>query len=251
MSIPTDPLFWLVAGLAILLVGLAKGGFAGLGAASMPLIALVMDPVQGAAMLLPILMAQDVVSVWSFRKEYDRALLWQMLPGAAVGIFLGWLFANSVSTDAVKGLVGLIALAFGLYRLIENRLGTAGWAIAMPGWVGTFWGGVAGFTSHVAHAGGPPFQIWALSRNLPHTIFIGSSAIFFAAVNYMKVPAYLALGQFTADTLWLTALFLPLAIISTIAGVILVRRISPARFHLAINLLMVAVGTELIREAIF
>jgi uncharacterized protein len=244
LSVPADPLFWLVAGLAILLVGLAKGGFAGLGAASMPLIALVMDPVQGAAMLLPILMVQDVVSVWSFRKEYDRTLLWQMLLGAAVGIFLGWLFANSVSTDAVKGL-------FGLYRLIEKRLGTAGWAFGMPGWVGTFWGGVAGFTSHVAHAGGPPFQIWALSRNLPHTIFIGSSAIFFAAVNYMKVPAYLALGQFTADTLWLTALFMPLAIISTIAGVILVRRISPARFHLAINLLMVAVGAELIREAIF
>ena len=154
MSVPTDLTFWLVAGLAILLVGLAKGGFAGLGAASMPLIALVMDPVQGAAMLLPILMVQDVVSVWSFRKEFDRALLWQMLPGAAFGIFLGWMFANSVSTDAVKGLVGLIALAFGLYRLTENRLGTEGWAIAMPGWVGTFWGGVAGFTSHVAHAGG-------------------------------------------------------------------------------------------------
>ena len=101
MSVPTDLTFWLVAGLAILLVGLAKGGFAGLGAASMPLIALVMDPVQGAAMLLPILMVQDVVSVWSFRKEYDRGLLWQMLPGAASGIFLGWMFANSVSTEAV------------------------------------------------------------------------------------------------------------------------------------------------------
>jgi len=251
LNVPTDPVFWLVAGLAILLVGLAKGGFAGLGAASMPLIALVMDPVQGAAMLLPILMVQDVVSVWSFRKEYDRTVLWQMLPGAAAGIFLGWLFANSVSSEAVKGLVGLIAFAFGAYRMMEKRLGTAGWASAMPGWVGTFWGGVAGFTSHVRHAGGPPFQIWALSRNLPHTIFIGTSAIFFAVINYMKVPAYLALGQFNAETLWLTALFMPLAIVSTIAGVILVRRISPARFHLAINLLMIVVGAELIREAIW
>lgn len=251
MSLPADPVFWLVAGLAIILVGLAKGGFAGLGATAMPLIALVMDPVQGAAMLLPILMVQDIVSVWSFRNEYDRALLWQMLPGAAAGIFLGWLFANSVPTGAVKGLVGLIALAFGAYRMVEGRLGKTGRAAALPGWVGTFWGGVAGFTSHVAHAGGPPFQIWALSRNLPHTIFIGTSAIFFTAVNYMKVPAYLALGQLTAETLRLTALFLPLAIASTIAGVILVRRISPARFHLAINLLMIGVGAELIREALW
>lgn len=251
MSLPADPVFWLVAGLAIILVGLAKGGFAGLGATAMPLIALVMDPVQGAAMLLPILMVQDIVSVWSFRSEYDRALLWQMLPGAAAGIFLGWLFANSVPTGAVKGLVGLIALAFGAYRMFEGRLGKTGRAAALPGWVGTFWGGVAGFTSHVAHAGGPPFQIWALSRNLPHTIFIGTSAIFFTAVNYMKVPAYLALGQLTAETLRLTALFLPLAIASTIAGVILVRRISPARFHLAINLLMIGVGAELIREALW
>ncbi len=217
----------------------------------MPLIALVMDPVQGAAMLLPILMVQDVVSVWSFRKEYDASLLWTMLPGAAIGIFLGWMFANSVPTDAVKGLVGLIAFAFGAYKLVEARLGTAGWANALPAWVGTFWGGVAGFTSHVAHAGGPPFQIWALSRNLPHTIFIGTSAIFFAAINYMKVPAYWALGQFTQETLWLTLLFMPLALASTIAGVFLVRRISPARFFLAINLLMIAVGAELMREAIF
>ena len=69
-------------------------------------------------------------------------------------------------------------------------LGTAGWAMGMPAWVGTFWGGVAGFTSHVAHAGGPPFQIWALSRNLPHTIFIGSSAIFFAvSASFFSIAA--------------------------------------------------------------
>ena len=112
-------------------------------------------------------------------------------------------------------------------------------------------GGVAGFTSQIAHAGGPPFQIWALSRNFSHLVFIGTSSIFFAIINWLKVPAYAALGQFSVQNMTLTAIFLPLAILSTLAGVKLVKRVSPARFNIIINLLMVIIGAELIRQAIW
>ena len=118
LILPTDILFYCVAGVAVILVGLAKGGFAGLGAAAMPLLALVMDPVAGAGMLLPILMVQDVVSVWAFRRSYDRRTLLLTLPGAAIGIFLAWLLASVINEDAVRGFVGVIALAFGTYRLL-------------------------------------------------------------------------------------------------------------------------------------
>ncbi len=243
------PIAYIVVSLAVALVGFAKGGFAGLGAAAMPLIVLVMDPIQGAAMLLPILLVQDVISVWAFRREFDAATLKLMLPGAIIGIFLGWWLAASVSADAVRAIVGLIALLFGANRLLAG----IGWAVqikgALPNWLGMFWGGVSGFTSQIAHAGGPPFQIWALTRHFPHTIFIGTSSIFFAAVNWQKVPAYAALGQFTWINLKLSLLFLPLAIASTYGGVWLVRRIAPERFHLIINILMIIVGAELIRKA--
>lgn len=242
--------FYLIAGLAVFLVGIAKGGFSGLGAAAMPLLALVMDPVAGAGMLLPILIAQDVLSVWAFRKSFDRATLMIMLPGAAVGIFLAWWLAAAVPVDAVRLAVGVIAVSFGGYRLatpLGLHLPMTGQA---PNWVGALFGGVSGFTSQIAHAGGPPFQIWALTRNFPHLTFVGTSSIFFAIINWMKVPAYFALGQFTMSNMQLTALFMPLAIASTLFGVWLVKRVSPTRFDLIINILIVAVGFELIRQAI-
>lgn len=247
MILPTDPVFYIVASIAIVLVGLAKGGFAGLGATAMPLLVLVMDPLSAAAVLLPILLVQDVVSVWAFRRSFDRATLKLMLPGAMIGIFLGWRLAATVHADFVRALVGLIAVLFGLYRLSGFTVRTAK---PLPSWLGTFWGGVSGFTSQVAHAGGPPFQVWALTRNFPHTVFIGTSSIFFAIINWLKVPAYVALGQFTTANMQLTLVFLPLAIISTVAGVWLVKRIRPERFNLIINLLMIAVGLELLRVAL-
>jgi uncharacterized membrane protein YfcA len=118
LILPTDILFYCVAGVAVILVGLAKGGFAGLGAAAMPLPALVMDPVAGAGMLLPILMLQDVESVWAFRRSYDRRTRLLTLPGEAIGIFLAWLLASVINEDAVRGFVGVIALAFGTYLLL-------------------------------------------------------------------------------------------------------------------------------------
>lgn len=251
MILPTDLIFYLVAGTAVILVGLAKGGFAGLGAAAMPLLALVMDPVAGAGMLLPILMAQDVVSVWAFRKDFDRRTLLLTVPGATVGIFAGWWLASAINADTVRGFVGVIALVFGSYRLLPVlgvQLRLAGPA---PEWIGVVMGGVSGFTSQIAHAGGPPFQIWALSRNFPHLMFIGTSSIFFAIINWMKVPAYVALGQFNTENMTLTAIFMPLAIVSTLAGVKLVKHVSPERFNMIIQLLMVAVGMELIRQAIW
>ena len=247
MTLPTDPVFLTTASLAIILVGLGKGGFSGLGAASMPLLALVMDPVKAAAMLLPILLLQDVVGVWAFRKSFDLETLKLMVPGAVVGIFLGWLLATLVPSDMVRGAVGVIAVAFGGYRLLGLKVGLAR---PLPRWLGGFLGVLSGFTGQVALSGGPPFQIWALTRKLPHTVFIGTSSIFFAITNWIKVPAYIALGQFTADNFTLTAVFLPIAVISTFAGVWLVKRVDAERFYTLINLLMIAVGMTLLWDTL-
>jgi len=247
---PTEWTFYAFAIPAVILVGLAKGGFSGLGALGMPLLALALPPVQAAAILLPILIVQDAVGVWAFRKTWDGHVLAVTLPGAALGILLGWLLAARVSADAVLVAVGAISILFGSYRLWVERHGAITASSRSPGWVGAIFGAVSGFTSQIAHAGAPPFQMWVMPRRLPRDIFIGTNAIFFAAVNWLKVPAYAALGQFTRANLLATASLLPVAILSTFAGVWLVRRVSGERFYVVVYLLMIALGAKLLWDAL-
>jgi uncharacterized membrane protein YfcA len=242
--------FYAVAVPAVILLGLAKGGFTGLGALSLPALAFVINPVQAAAILLPILIVQDVVGVWAFRRTVDWRLLGWMLPGAAAGVLLGYVFAASVTPEAVMAAVGLTSALFGAYRLWLAHHAIPREAARMPEWMGSLFGVASGFTSQIAHAGQPPFQLWVLPRNLAPQLLVGTTAVFFAAVNWIKVPAYLALGQFTHENLLTVAALLPVAIASTLAGVWLVRRISPERFYAAIYWLMIAVGVALVWEAL-
>ena len=245
-----DPAFWIAAVVAVVLLGLAKGGFAGMGALSLPLVAMTISPVRAAAILLPILIVQDVVGVWAFRRTWDGYILGWMLPGAVVGIALGYAFAASVSPDAVLGVVGAVSILFGLYRLWVARRGAVETASDSPGWVGALFGVASGFTSQVAHAGQPPFQLWVLPRQLNRDVLVGTTAIFFAAVNWIKVPAYVALGQFSRANLTTAAALVPVAIASTFAGVWLVRRVPASRFYTAIYVLMIVVGAKLVWDAV-
>ncbi|WP_294325643.1 sulfite exporter TauE/SafE family protein [uncultured Sphingomonas sp.] len=244
-----DPVFYALAVPAVLMLGLAKGGFSGMGALSLPMLALAVDPVRAAAILLPILIVQDVVGIWAFRRTIDWRVIAWMLPGAGAGIALGYGFASQVQPSAVLAAVGGISIAFGLWRLWAERHGMPA-ARPSPGWVGTMFGMASGFTSQIAHAGQPPFQLWVLPRQLPRDVLVGTTALFFGAVNWLKVPAYLALGQFTAENLATSAVLLPLAIAATVAGVWLVRRVSAKRFYRAIYVLMIAVGVKLVWDGV-
>jgi len=243
--------FYALAIPAVTLIGFAKGGFTGMGALSLPMLAFVISPVTAAAILLPLLIVQDVVGVWAFRRTVDWALLAWMLPGAVAGVALGYGFAASVTPEGVMAAVGAISILFGAYRLRLRHRPIPRETALLPEWVGGLFGAASGFTSQIAHAGQPPFQLWVLPRNLPRDTLVGTTAIFFAAVNWIKVPAYLALGQFTRTNLLTAAALLPVAIASTFLGVALVRRVEADRFYVAIYWLMVLVGAGLIAEALF
>ena len=244
-----DPIFYLLAAPAVVLLGFSKGGLAGVGSLALPLMALVIDPVQAAAILLPILIAQDIVGVWSFRRHLDWYVLGWTLPGATLGIVIGYLFAARVSAPGVMALVGAISIAFGAYRLWLGRRATPTTGASSPGWVGGLAGVASGFTSQIAHAGAPPFQLWVLPRRLPRDMLVGTWAVYFAALNWIKVPAFAALGQFSATNMLTAAALLPLAVGSTFAGVWLVRRVDGERFYTIIYWLMILVGLILIGEA--
>ena len=245
-----DPLFYAAAIPAVTLMGLSKGGLSGIGLLSLPLMALVVSPVQSAAIMLPILIVQDVVSVWSFRVTWDGWIIGWMLPGAAVGVAAGWYYAERVNEAQLMAALGAITLAFGLSRLWVDRGGRIVAASQSPGWVGTLFGTAMGFVSQIAHAGGPPFQMWVTPRKLPHLTFIGTSAILFAIVNWMKVPAYLALGAFPHEVVVAALLLMPLAIVSTLVTVRWLKRMDPARFYVVIYALMVLLGAKLLWDGV-
>ena len=210
-----------------------------------------MDPVQAAGILLPILIAQDVIGVAAFRKTWDGQVLAIMLPGAVVGVVLGWWFAASVSSrrGAGRGRRDLAPVrplpAVGRARRADRRLRRNA-----PAWVGTLFGIATGFTSQIAHAGGPPFQMWVMPRRLERDVLIGTTAIFFAALNWIKVPAYVALGQFTWPNALTTLVLLPFALLGSLAGVLLVRRIAMERFYTIIYVLMVVAGAKLLWDGL-
>lgn len=246
----SDYFYYLCAVLAVILSGLSKGGFAGVSALAMPIMALGVDPVRGAAIMLPILILQDAVSVWAFRHMWDRHILMVMLPGMALGVAVGYLFAAQVSETAVLGVLGLISTVFGMQRLWIERRGAMVLPSHSPDWVGVLLGVASGFTSQIAHAGAPPFQMWVLPKRLPRDMLVGTTAVAFAAMNWMKVPAYAALGQFTRDNLVATAILAPVAVAATLAGVALVRRVDAARFYTLIYVLMVLLGIKLMADAL-
>lgn len=239
----TDPFFYAVALPAVVILGLAKGGFAGLGLVAVPLMTLAVPPVQAASIILPILLVQDVVGVWAFRHSWDGASLAVLLPGAAAGIGIGYALAAYVEPAAVELAVGATSIVFAGQRLWTARTGVS--AVAAPPWLGGLCGVAAGFTSQIAHAGVPPFQMYVLPKQLPRDTFIGTSALFFATVNWMKVPAYLALDQLTAQNMATAGALLPVAITSTWAGVWLIRRISGERFYVLVYALLIFVGLKL------
>lgn len=240
----TDPLFYLAAVPAVILLGLSKGGFSGIGVLAVPLMTLVASPVQSASITLPILIVQDVVSVWVFRRAWHGRSLAILIPSSLVGIVLGYLLAARVSSAAVELALGVISLVFGARQLWIT------WRGVVPEHkssdvAGLAWGATAGFTSQIAHAGGVPFSIYMLPKRLDRDVLIGTSAIFFAAMNWMKVPAYAALGQFTRANMATSFALFPLAVASTVVGAKLIRRVAPERFYVLIYTLLVLTGLKL------
>ncbi|TVS01445.1 MAG: sulfite exporter TauE/SafE family protein [Rhodobacteraceae bacterium] len=230
--------------LATILVGLSKGGLGGAFALmGVPILSLVMPPLQAAALLLPLLLMMDAISLWTWRGWWDHRTLAHLLPGAMLGIAIGGLTAAFTSEALVRLIVGLVALGF-VARMVLARSGGA--AQGQSHLRGGFWGASAGFTSFVAHAGGPPFQVYVLPLRFDPKVFTGTSVLFFAVVNAVKVIPYAALGQFDRDILLTAAIMLPVAAMATIAGAWVVKRMRAEIFYPFMYAMIVLVGLRLV-----
>ncbi|MBI3698988.1 MAG: sulfite exporter TauE/SafE family protein [Afipia sp.] len=246
-AIITDPIFYCVAIPAVLLLGLAKGGFAGLGIASTPMLALYLPPLEAAALILPILITQDLISVYVYRKDWDAWNLKVMLPGAVIGMALAWLLAAHLSDALVRIIVGGIGLAFVANTWLRPAKIKPHPTTAASG---VLWGAVSGFTSFMTQGGGPPFQVHVLPQKLPKMTLVGTTTIFFTVVNLLKIWPYFALAQFTPKNFVTSLLLLPIAVIANFCGIWLVRRTPTDLFYRIAYVLLFVISLILFWQGI-
>lgn len=242
----SDPFFYCAAIPAVILLGLSKGGFASVGTAAAPLLALYLPPLEAAALLLPIVISQDLISIYVYRREWDASNLKILLPGAVVGMGFGWLIASHVSDNAVRLAVGIIGVGFVVNMWLRRAVVEPR---RMSAASGVFWGALSGFTSFMTQGGGPPYQVYVLPQRLPKLVLVGTTTMFFAAVNAMKIVPYFMLGQFTPRNLSTSLLLLPLAIAANFCGVWLVRHTPTEVFYRIAYALLLMISLTLLWQA--
>lgn len=245
-----DPFFYLLAFPAVIVAGISKGGFGGgLGMLAVPLMALTISPMQAAAVMLPILCVMDLVGVWAYRGKWDRRNLAILLPASLLGIALGTVSFRYLDADFIRLLIGGIAVSFSMrYWLVSaNTAGTRQQASVARG---TFWGAVAGFTTFVAHAAGPPVAVYLLPQRMDKTVFVATTVIFYIFVNYVKLVPYAWLGLFSTSNLYTSAVLLPLAPLSMGLGIWLHNRVSDALFYRLCYLFLFVTGVKLLWDGV-
>jgi uncharacterized protein len=243
-----DIWFWAAAVAAAALVGMGKGGVPIVGMLAVPVMALVMNPVMAAGMLLPVYVVSDVFGLYAYRHAFDRRVLAIVVPGAIVGIGVGWATASIVSEDAVTLLVGVIGLAFALNLILRKPVGAEPKAPQVA--PGLFWGAVTGFTSFVSHAGAPPYQVYTLPLGMTKAVFAGTSTIAFMVINAVKLVPYYALGQLNLSNLKMAAILAIPAVFAVFAGVRLVRVMPERLFFQLVTWALLLISLKLIWDGV-
>ena len=239
----------MAAFVAILVAGLSKGGFgSGAAFAATPILALAVSPAQAAAILLPILMLMDLTGLYAYRKRLNLKAAWPLMAACIIGVALGWAFFKAVDEQSLRLMLGALALGFLAHQLLKAR--TPSPPKTPKAASAAIWGGLAGFTSFVAHAGGPPYQMYTIPLKLDKRIFAGTGVIFFFTMNVVKLVPYFLLGQFSPENLATSAVLLPVAVLATLLGVWLVKIVPQELFYKILYVVVLLVGLKLIYDGV-
>ncbi|NLQ18461.1 sulfite exporter TauE/SafE family protein [Marinomonas sp. M1K-6] len=243
---------WLLISLiaiAVFITGISKGGFSGaFGIIAVPLISLQTSPTVAAAIMLPILCMMDIFTVQKFWKKWNTEQLIKCIPAAIIGVIIGGLTASWFSTDWLKIMVGVIAVGFTLNAWPRKNRVTP--LEPLSAIAGKFWCGLGGFTSFIAHAGGPPMSVYLLRANLDKTQYVATAAVIFTAINYVKLIPYGMLGQFNTSNILLSLSFIPVAFLGVQLGAWLHYKISTTVFFKAMYSFLFLTGVKLIWDGI-
>lgn len=244
----TDWHFYAIAIPAVLLLGLSKSGFgAGFGSLAVPMMALVITVPQAAAILMPVLLVMDLLGITAFRKEFDKDLLKFLLPCGLVGIVIGALLFKLLKPQVVAGIVGVFTLLFLAQRLLFPPKADAA---PPPRWLGALLTTASGFTSFIAHAGGPPINAYVIPLKLKPLMFTATMAYFFFIINLAKWIPYAWLGLLDLRNFATSLALLPFAPIGVWAGVRIAKHIQPTLFYRLVYLGMFLTGIKLVWDAL-
>jgi uncharacterized membrane protein YfcA len=227
MTLPSDTSFWVIAGLVVFLSGVSKGGLAaGFTSLSIPFMSIYVSPVIAATLILPLLCMIDAGVILRYYKQVDWPLVQRLIPGSIVGIVVGSLVFEMVPPYAIKIIVALIAFWFCSLHYLGRYI--SGPEIKTNAAI--FFAALSGFTSSIAHSGGPPIRAYLLSQNLEKSTFIATFGLTFAIINYLKLISYTALGLFNRDILLASLSLLPLVPIGLFVGFWIHTRVSQSYF---------------------
>jgi hypothetical protein len=244
----TDWYFYAVTIPAVLLLGVSKSGFgAGFGSLAVPMMALAVTVPQAAAILMPVLLLMDILGMAAFRKDFDMQLLKFLIPPGLAGIVIGALLFKLLDAHTVAGIVGLFTLLFLAQRLLfPPKVDSA----PPPKWLGAILTVTSGFTSFIAHAGGPPINAYMIPLRLSPVKFTATMAFFFFVINLSKWIPYAWLGLLDTRNMATSLVLLPIAPIGVWVGVKLARRIKQLLFYRLVYLGMFLTGTKLVWDAV-
>ncbi|HPY30813.1 MAG TPA: sulfite exporter TauE/SafE family protein [Verrucomicrobiota bacterium] len=238
---------WTVASLAVLFIGLSKAGFGGgLGMLTTPLCALAFPPKEAIGILLPLLCAGDIFSLYYYWGKWERPNLKFLLPGVVVGVVVGVHFIGRFSSRELNIAIGVIAVVFVAFQVFRERIFRATGRFQPNHTVGVPCGIAAGVTSSFAHGAGPVVSMFLVPQQLPKEIYVGTTVLVFTWINWIKVPFFVANEVITAGTVLKSLYFLPLVPLGVWAGVRLNRLFSEQGFMRFVLAAIFLTGLQLI-----
>lgn len=242
---------WLLVAV-ILLVGISKAGFAGgLGVLATPLLLLQFEPKLALALLLPLLMVTDLFTIRRYWRQWDWRLLKPLWPGTLAGVALGAFFLGQLDNSALRLVIGLMAAIFAIRALWQLCFrNNSGIAHQVPQWISHSLATLAGASSTLLHAGGPPITMYLTLAKLKSSQFIACSALYFTLLNWLKVPVYVQGDLWNSQTLLTAILLSPLCWVGTWCGAYIRQFLQEQAFQYAVQLLLLFTGLRLIGQAI-
>ena len=244
-----DPLFWGLATLSAIFVGLGKGGLPVVALLSVPALSLVMPTITAAGILLPVYIVSDVFALYAYRRDFNMTILKIGIIGMTIGVVFGWITAHIVIEWIVTLFIGIIGFLFAI-SLLMNKNTNEKKLVALSHNRGYFWSAVAGFTSFISHSGGPPWQIFTLPLGLSKTVFVGTSVIAFSYCNVIKLVPYYFLDQVNLESLKITLYLAVPASIAVFIGVKIIKVISEKLFFKIVSYALLLISFKLIIDGI-
>ncbi len=239
---------WLYPYLGAFLIGLSKAGFAtGLGMLTTPLLASAVPARTAIGILLPLLCFADFVTLSAFWRKWRLELVkWPAL-GALFGVGVAMAFVTGISERFLRMSIGATALVLTCLLLIRNFWYPA--RVYRPSaWEGALVGFAAGFSSTISHGAGPIMALFLMAQKVEKKVFVATNAIFFTALNLVKVPPYLAADLISRETLRMDLKFLPLIPLGVAAGWLANRSLPQKAFDFLVYFLLIATAIQLLRS---